>query len=454
MSISFPPGFLLGTATSAYQIEGAVTEDGRGPSIWDTFSHTPGKVYRGDTGDIACDHYHRLESDLDLMASLGYRSYRFSIAWPRVLPAGQGQVNQRGLDFYRRLLSGLHDRGIVPMVTLYHWDLPQALQDAGGWPARDTAARFADYAAVVAAELGDLVPLWITLNEPWVSAFAGHLQGRHAPGAADLSTALRAAHHLLLGHGLAVAALRAGRGTGQVGITLNLADVAAGSSDPADVAAAERIDGQANRWFLDPVLRGRYPADLLAWYQSRADVSVLTDGAQAAADLAVAARPLDFLGINFYDHQQIVASDDDPVYGARRRAYRGPVTHASWPVEPAALGRVLRRVTREYGPLPLYVTENGACYYDYVDPGGRVNDIERVDYLDGYLGAAAEAISSGVDLRGYYAWSFLDNFEWARGYLPRFGLVYVDYRTQERIPKASARWYADLIASQPAAVPR
>ena len=442
---SFPPGFLFGTATAAYQIEGAVAEDGRGPSIWDTFSHTPGKVYRGDNGDIACDHYHRWESDLDLLASLGCRSYRFSIAWPRVLPEGHGRVNQRGLDFYRRLLDGLHSRGIVPMVTLYHWDLPQALQDAGGWAVRDTAARFADYAAVAAAELGDRVPLWITLNEPWVSAFAGHLQGRHAPGLADLGTALRAAHHLLLGHGLATAALRAGRGSGQVGITLNLNDVAPASGDPADAAAATRMDGQANRWFLDPVLRGSYPADLLAWYAARADVSAL-DG----ADLAVAAQPLDFLGVNFYHHQRVAAADGSgALYGARPVPHAGPVTHLGWAVEPAALGRLLRRLTTDYGPLPLYLTENGACYYDYPDPEGRVNDTERVDYLAGYFTAAAAAIADGVDLRGYYVWSLLDNFEWALGYLPRFGLVYVDYRTQARIPKASARWYADLIAGQP-----
>ncbi|MGE5136448.1 MAG: GH1 family beta-glucosidase [Gemmatimonadota bacterium] len=441
---SFPPGFLFGTATAAYQIEGAVAEDGRGPSIWDTFSHTPGAVYRGDNGDIACDHYHRWEADLDLLAGLGCRSYRFSIAWPRVLPAGQGPVNQRGLDFYRRLLDGLHNRGIEPMVTLYHWDLPQALQDQGGWPARDTAARFADYAAAVARELGDRVPLWITLNEPWVSAFAGHLQGRHAPGLADLGTALRAAHHLLLGHGLAVQALRAGPGGGRVGITLNLSDVTPASDDPADVAAAARMDGQANRWFLDPVLRGSYPADLLEWYAERADLAALDAG-----DLAVAAQPLDFLGVNFYQHQRI-AADTGPaaLYGARRVPHTGPVTHLGWAVEPAALGRLLRRVTRDYGPLPLYLTENGACYYDYPDPQGRVNDTERVDYLAGYFAEAAAAIADGVDLRGYYVWSLLDNFEWALGYLPRFGLVYVDYRTQERIPKASARWYADLIAGQ------
>jgi beta-glucosidase len=441
---SFPPGFLLGTATSAYQIEGAVSEDGRGPSIWDTFSHAPGTVYRGDTGDVACDHYHRAAADLDLMASLGCRSYRFSISWPRVLPAGHGRVNQRGLDFYRRLLEGLHARGIVPMVTLYHWDLPQALQDAGGWPARDTAGRFADYVSLVAGRLGDLVPLWVTVNEPQVAAFAGHLHGRHAPGIRDLSAALAAAHHLLLAHGLAVTALRAAPGGGKVGIALNLTDVVPVSGNPPDVAAARRLDGHANRWFLDPVLRGTYPADMLAYYQDRADISAL-----AGADLARIAQPADFLGINFYSHQRVAASDEDVAAGARVVPFPGRLTHLGTAIEPAALGRVLRRVTREYGQIPVYITENGACFHDYPDPAGRVNDTDRVDYLAAHFAAAAGALADGVDLRGYYVWSLLDNFEWAYGYLARFGLVYVDYRTQERIPKASARWYADLIARQP-----
>jgi beta-glucosidase len=439
-----PAGFHFGTATAAYQIEGAANEDGRGPSIWDTFSHTPGKVYRGDTGDIACDHYHRLDADLDLIAWLGCRSYRFSIAWPRVMPSGQGPVNSRGIGFYRRLLEGLHRRGIVPMATLYHWDLPQALQDRGGWVSRDTASRFADYAAAVAGELGDLVPLWVTLNEPWCSAFAGHLQGRHAPGLTGLDPALRAAHHLMLGHGLACQALRAGRGGGQVGIALNLTDVAPASADPRDADAAGRLDGHHNRWFLDPLLCGQYPADMLRWYGERADVSFCE-----VNDTELLAQPLDFLGVNYYEHMRVAANDSEPVHSARRQAATGPVTHAGSAIEPAGLTRVLRRVHDSYRPVPLYVTENGACFNDYADPTGSVNDVERVQYLSAYVGAAAQAIRDGVDLRGYYVWSLLDNFEWAHGYSRRFGLVYVDYRTQERIPKQSAHWYRDFIARNP-----
>jgi beta-glucosidase len=443
MTVSFPAGFLFGTSTASYQIEGAVTEGGRGVSIWDTFSHTPGKVYRGDTGDVACDHYHRVDSDLDLIAWLGCGSYRFSVAWPRVMPAGHGPVNQQGLDFYRRLLEGLHSRGITPMVTLYHWDLPQALQDSGGWVSRDTTKRFGDYAAVVAAELGDLVPIWVTLNEPWVSAFAGHLDGRHAPGITDLGAAMSAAHHLMLAHGYACQALRAGRGGAQVGISLNLTDVAPASDEEEDAAAAARADGHNNRWFLDPLLRGYYPPDMLAWYGERADVEFVTGD-----DLAVIAQPLDYLGINYYEHKLVAAGAADPVHQLRKVPPPGPVTHANLAIEPAGLGRVLRRVHESYGPLPLYITENGACFNDYTDPEGRVHDFERVDYLKGYFAAAAQAISDGVDLRGYYVWSLLDNFEWALGYSRRFGLVYVDYRTQERVPKSSAHWYREFITSQ------
>ena len=442
MPASFPTGFLFGVSTSSYQIEGAASEGGRGPSIWDTFSHTPGKVYRGDTGDIACDHYHRMESDLDLLTWLGCGTYRFSISWPRVMPTGQGPVNAEGLDFYKRLLEGLHRRGIIPMATAYHWDLPQALQDAGGWVSRDTAKHFGDYAAVLAAELGELVPLWVTLNEPWVSAFAGHLHGRHAPGLTDLSAALRAAHHLLLGHGHACQALRAGRGTGEVGLSLHLSDVIPASGAPADVAAAQRIDGHENRWFLDPLLRGHYPEDMRAWYAGRTDVAFGNE-----EDLGLIRQPLDFLGVNFYDVKRVAADESDAVHGASRLAPDGPVTHAGQAIEPAALTRVLRRVHESYGPIPLYLTENGACFNDYGDPGGTVNDVERADYLAGYFDAAAQAIRQGADLRGYYVWSLLDNFEWSRGYSQRFGLVYVDYPTQERILKHSAHWYRDLIAT-------
>jgi beta-glucosidase len=439
----FKPDFLFGAATAAYQIEGAVAEDGRGPSIWDTFSRTPGKVYRGDTGDIACDHYHRLETDLDLLTELGLNSYRFSIAWPRVLPSGEGPVNQKGLDFYKRLLERVHRRNLVPMVTLYHWDLPQPLQDRGGWASRETASRFADYVSAVAGELGDLVPLWVTVNEPWCAAFVGHLQGRHAPGLTDLATALRAAHHLMIGHAFACEALRAARGDGQVGISLNLADIEAGSTGEDDTRAASRIDGYENRWFLDPLLRGQYPADLLSWYGDRADVSFLLDG-----DLDHIAQPLDFLGVNYYEHQRIAADPDEPIHQARELPPVGPTTHGGVAIEPAGLTRILCRIRDEYGQIPIHVTECGANYHDYVDPEGGIDDVERVAYLQAHLQAAAEAVSQGVELRGFYVWSLLDNFEWALGYGARFGLVYVDFRTQTRLLKRSAYWYRTYIGSQ------
>jgi beta-glucosidase len=438
----FKPGFLFGAATAAYQIEGAVAEDGRGPSIWDTFCHTPGKVYRGDTGDIACDHYHRLDADLDLLSELGLGSYRFSIAWPRVLPTGEGKVNQKGLDFYKRLLEGVHRRGLIPMVTLYHWDLPQPLQDRGGWASRETPSRFADYASAVAAELGDLVPLWLTLNEPWCSAFVGNLQGRHAPGLTDLTTALRAAHHLMLGHGYACEALRAEPGGGQVGISLNLADIVAASTREEDTAAASRMDGYENRWFLDPLLRGHYPEDLLSWYRDLADLSFLVEG-----DVAQIAQPLDFLGVNYYEQQRIAGDPGEPVHHARELPPAGPTTHGGVAIEPTGLTRILCRIRDEYGQIPLHVTECGANYHDYVDPNGDVNDVERIAYLQAHLEAAAAAVRQGVELRGFYVWSLLDNLEWALGYGARFGLVYVDFATQVRSLKRSARWYRDFIAS-------
>jgi beta-glucosidase len=344
--------------------------------------------------------------DLDLLAELGCRSYRFSIAWPRVIPAGQGPVSHAGLDFYKRLLDGLHERGILPMVTLYHWDLPQALQDQGGWAVRATAARFADYVGVVAAELGDLVPFWVTVNEPWCSAFVGNLQGRHAPGLTDLATALRASHHLMLGHGYACQALRAGRGAGQVGIALNLADIVPGTEEQLDTDAAKRIDGFENRWFLEPVLRGRYPQDMLDWYGGQSDVSFIF-----GTDLPLIAQPLDFLGVNYYEHQRIVHDPDEPVHAARELPPRGPLTHGGLAIEPSGLTRVLCRVHETYGPVPLYVTEGGASFRDYTDPAGRVNDQERIEYLSAHLAAAAESIRRDVDLRGYYVWSLMDNFE-------------------------------------------
>jgi len=438
--LTFPNHFLLGAATAAYQVEGAAHEDGRAPSIWDTFCRIPGKVRHGDTGDIACDHYHRLDEDLDLIAALGLQAYRFSIAWPRVMPDGNGKVNQKGLDFYRRLLDGLKSRDVVPMATLYHWDLPQTLQDKGGWLNRDTADRFADYVSTMAAAFGNDVAFWVTLNEPWCSAFAGHLEGRHAPGLTDLASAVAAAHHLLLAHGLAVRALRAADVTGQVGIALNLSDVVPATSQAEDVVAAARVDGYENRWFLDPLLRGGYPEDMLAWYGQQADLSAIRQ-----EDFEVIRARVDFVGINYYERKLV--SRGDGVNGAQRQPPEGPLTAGGLPVRPDGLSHILNRVHSEYTNLPLYVTENGAAFNDYVDPEGGVDDIERIAFLDRHLRSVQAAILAGIDVRGYFVWSLMDNLEWADGYGRRFGIVYVDFRTQTRIPKASAEWYREFIGA-------
>ncbi|MEU4381659.1 GH1 family beta-glucosidase [Micromonospora echinofusca] len=451
--LTFPPGFLWGAATAAYQIEGAAAEGGRTPSIWDTFSHTPGRVVEGHTGDVACDHYHRMGADVALMAELGLKSYRFSVSWPRVQPGGTGPANAEGLDFYRRLVDELLGHGIEPWLTLYHWDLPQPLEDAGGWPARDTAARFADYATLVADALGDRVRYWTTLNEPWCSAFLGYGSGVHAPGRSDGADAVRAGHHLMLGHGLAVQALRAARPSAEVGVTVNLYPVTPASDAPADVDAARRIDGLANRFFLDPLLRGSYPADLMADLAGVTDFGHVRDG-----DLATISTPLDVVGVNYYSRHVVAApvpdAEPEPYWRAPscwpgsedvRFVTRGvPVTDMNWEIDAPGLVETLRRVHEEYTDLPLYVTENGSAFVDEV-VDGRVDDVDRLAYFDAHLRAAHEAIEAGVPLRGYFAWSLMDNFEWAWGYTKRFGMVHVDYDTQVRIPKSSARWYAEVI---------
>jgi beta-glucosidase len=446
----FPDSFLWGVSTAAYQIEGAAAEAGRGPSIWDTFSHTPGKVRRGDTGDIACDAYHRLDADLDLLADLGVRAYRFSIAWPRIVPAGSGEVNQQGLDYYRRLVTGLRERDIEPVATLYHWDLPQPLEDAGGWPRRDTAERFAEYTAITARALGDGVGRWITLNEPYVVANHGYRVGTHAPGRRDEAAAAAATHHLLLGHGLALQALRAELGPDKpVGFTLNLTVVRA-TSDQAK-AAAEEIEAEQNQVFLDPVISGRYPV--------RAVRPSLLPGPELIrdGDLDIISAPIDFLGVNYYRPGTVGWRDEeDELRRGEERisGYPGAVSvvrdgtprnSMGWPIDASGLYDLLVQLRDRVPGLPLYVTENGMAAEDYVDPEGGVDDQERITYLTDHLDAAARAIDAGVDLRGYFCWSFLDNFEWAEGYQKRFGLVYVDYGTQQRIPKASAAFYSAVV---------
>ncbi|MCZ7413443.1 MULTISPECIES: GH1 family beta-glucosidase [unclassified Streptomyces] len=447
--LTFPTGFRWGTATAAYQIEGAAREDGRGPSIWDTFSRLPGRVRNGDTGDIAADHYHRVPQDVALMKDLGVTDYRFSIAWPRVQPTGRGPGVQAGLDFYRRLADELRDAGIRPVATLYHWDLPQELEDAGGWPRRETAERFAEYAALAGEALGDRIATWTTLNEPWCAAFLGYAEGVHAPGRTDPAAALRAAHHLNLAHGSAVQALRAVLpSTAEISLTLNLHAVRALTDSEADRDAARRVDALGNRLFLDPVFHGRLPDDLCADTASLTDWSFVREG-----DLTVTSSPVDSLGINYYA-PTVVASgthpSPSPWPGAERYARfvqpSGPRTAMDWPVDAEGLYELLTRLRDELPGVPLVITENGAAYDDYADPEGNVHDPERVAYLHEHLAAVHRALAAGAEVRGYFLWSLLDNFEWAYGYGKRFGIVHVDFASQRRTPKDSARWYAETIA--------
>jgi beta-glucosidase len=482
-TVSFPSTFLWGGATASYQIEGAVAEDGRGRSIWDTFSHTPGRTVDGDTGDQAIDHYHRYRDDVALMSGLGLNAYRFSIAWPRIQPDGTGPAVPAGLDFYQRLVDELLGRGIEPWVTLYHWDLPQALEDAGGWPNRDTAYRFADYAGQVHHALGDRVSNWTTLNEPFCSSLIGYAAGGHAPGRTEPAAALRGVHHLLLAHGLAAQAIRAADPAVSLGITLNLYAVDPATDDPADIDAARRVDGLQNRIFLDPVLLGRYPYDVLEDIEHLGGLGDVRDG-----DLALINAPLDFLGVNYYTRHVITAGDGigsggsdaaltdagipestgvcDPDSGPAaddspapaeegsqwvgsehvRGVFRGlPRTAMDWEVDPDGLHEVLVRLRDEYPAVPLLITENGAAFPDQVSEDGAVHDPDRVAYLDAHLRACHRAIEDGVPLRGYFVWSVFDNFEWACGYARRFGIVHVDYDTQQRTPKDSATFYSQVL---------
>ncbi|MGP3683875.1 GH1 family beta-glucosidase [Streptomyces sp. IBSNAI002] len=441
---ALPADFAWGTATSAYQIEGAAAEDGRAPSIWDTFSRVPGAVDGGHTGDTACDHYHRWRGDIALMRQLGTNAYRLSVAWPRVVPGGYGPVNAKGLDFYDRLTDGLLEAGIEPNVTLYHWDLPQALQDRGGWPERATAEHFAAYAGLVAERLGDRVTQWATLNEPLCSAWIGHLEGRMAPGWTDLTAAVRASYHLLLGHGLAARAVRAAAPAARVGIVNNLSTVEPATGSDADRAAARRMDGHVNRWWLDPVHGRGFPADMREVYG--------VDLPERPGDLATIAAPLDWIGLNYYFPQVVTADPAGPAPFARQIDRPGvPRTGMDWEVDADGLETLIMRLHEEYGDRRIHITENGSSYPDTVDPDGRVHDPERASYLTAHLAACARASRRGAPVAGYYAWSLLDNFEWAYGYDKRFGLVHVDYATQRRTVKTSGRRYAELIAAHRAA---
>ena len=446
----FPGAFLWGVATSAYQVEGAHDEDGRGESIWDRFCRIPGRVAGGATGDVACDHYHRWREDVALMRELGVRAYRFSVAWPRVLPRGRGEVNPRGLDFYSRLVDALLEAGIEPLVTLYHWDLPQALQDEGGWPARPTAEAFVAYADAVSRRLGDRVGSWITHNEPWCASLLSHQEGRHAPGWQDWPAALRASHHLLLSHGWAVPVIRANARGARVGIALNLVPADPASPSAADREACRHFDGSFNRWFLDPLHGRHYPADILADYARARRLPEDWDAVVKPEDLPAIALPIDFLGVNYYNRAVVrseAVAEADNLPPTVSLAPPADWTEMGWEVYPEGLYRILARVHFDYGPGPIYVTENGASFSDGPGPDGRVRDTRRLRYLQEHLRAARRAIAAGVPLAGYFVWSLLDNFEWERGYAQRFGIVWTDYPTQRRIPKDSALWYRRVIAA-------
>ncbi|WP_332641630.1 GH1 family beta-glucosidase [Aeromicrobium sp.] len=444
---AFPDDFSWGVATSAYQIEGAVGEDGRTPSIWDTFAEQPGRVIGGETGAIAVDHYHRWSDDVDLMSELGLGAYRFSIAWPRVQPDGQGSGNAAGIAFYDRLVDRLLEKGITPWATLYHWDLPDTLEQSGGWPVRDTAEHIADYTTIIAEALGDRVKHWITLNEPWCAAYLGYASGIHAPGRTEPAASVAASHHLMLGHGLAVDRLRAAVPDAQVGVTLNLYPVSPVDDSGRHDDAVRRIDGLMNRWFLDPILKGSYPKDVLADIAPVTDASFILDG-----DPELIAQPLDFLGINYYTRHVVGAGLWPGSSDVRFESENGLERTASgWDIDPQGLVDVLSRVQRDYAPIPVYLTENGAAFDDEV-VDGVVHDADRISFLNDHLESIATMRQQGMDIRGYFAWSLLDNYEWAEGYAKRFGIVHVDYETQVRTPKDSARWYSDLIRAHRAAI--
>ena len=447
--IKFPHGFLWGAATSAYQIEGAERNEGRSESIWDRFSRAPAATKDGQTGAVACDHYNRYRQDVELMRDMGLQAYRFSVAWPRVVPDGRGAVNPNGLDFYSRLVDTLLEHGIEPFVTVYHWDLPQVLEDAGGWTNRDTVAAFVEYTHAVSRHLGDRVKQWITHNEPWCQSHLGYRTGLHAPGRRDWPSALSAGHHLLLSHGLAVPVIRENARDAKVGIALNMSPGLPASPSLEDYEAYRHFDGMLNRWFLDPLYRGSYPADIVADYMRMEHVPASGLPFVQPGDLKTITAPIDFLGINYYS-RTIVRSEAIPEHRNHPRtvtiAPQSELTDMGWEVYPHGLFEVLARTSLEYGVPNLYVTENGASYGRGPDADGRVRDTARVEYLRDHLVATKKAIDAGAPVRGYFVWSLLDNFEWDRGYTQRFGIVWTDYETQTRIAKDSSHWYGQVIA--------
>ena len=436
---TFPNEFTWGTATASYQIEGGGHEEGRGESIWDRFARQPGKVYNQENGEVACDHFHRYPEDVKLMSDLGIQSYRFSFAWPRLFPE-EGVYNPEGLEFYKRLLDELEAKGITPAATIYHWDLPTWLQDKGGWTNRETVDHYLAFAKVLFEAFGDRIQSWITHNEPWCAAFLGYALGVHAPGHTDWNEALIASHHLLLSHGKAVELYREMGLQGDIGITLNLTPAVPATEDPRDVEAAHRADGFANRWFLDPVLKGYYPEDMVQLYSDRfGKLSFIKPG-----DLEYISTRIDFLGINYYTHNIIVHDETDKTFGGRPIQETENVTDMGWGIHPDSLYQLLTRIKRDYTDLPLYITENGAACQDQL-VNGKVEDNDRINYLHGHFAAAHKFLEEGGNLKGYYVWSLMDNYEWAFGYSKRFGIIYVDYETLERTPKESYKWYQQVI---------
>jgi len=440
--IKFPDEFEWGAATASYQIEGAYDEDGKGESIWDRFSHTKGNVYKNHTGDRACDHYHRYKEDIKLMKEIGLDTYRFSISWPRIFPDGKGEINQKGIDFYKRLTEEILNAGIKPAATLYHWDLPQKLQDKGGWENRDTAKYFNEYARLMYQELGDLVPRWITHNEPFVVAMHGNYFGEHAPGNKDLETAVKVSHNLLLSHGMAVKSFRDISKQGEVGITLNLNHVYANSESSEDKTAKDYSDAFTNRWFLDPIFKAKYPDILMELYQKEFGGFEIGD-----KDFDIISREIDFLGINYYS-RALVEYDENSLFKHRNiKPKESDYTDMDWEVYPDGLKDLLIRLNDEYTEKPIFITENGAAFADELEEG-EVKDNDRINYLEKHLAAADEAIKEGVPLKGYYLWSLMDNFEWAFGYKKRFGIIFIDYENgQQRYLKDSAKRYSEIIAN-------
>jgi len=446
-NIIFPKDFVWGAATASYQIEGGVKEDRRGESIWDTFCRIPGKIFNGHNGDVACDHFHRYKDDVKLMKELGLKAYRFSVAWPRVFPQGRGSVNLKGLEFYRRLTNELKENGIEPYVTLYHWDLPQALQDLGGWDRRDIADDFAEYSMMMYNSLGDIVKKWFTFNEPWCTSFLGYAYGVHAPGIVDPAAAVRASHNIMLSHAKAVEAYKGSKhNDGKVGIVLNIAPVYPKTDTDRDRLAAANYDGYCNRWFFDCCFLGRYPEDILKIYQNALKAPVIRNGDMEL----ISSNRASILGVNYYTRTIVSSNLISDSFTGRILKFRecrpgGPVTEMGWEIYPQAFYDFLERVRTTYGNPETYITENGAAFPDKNIIDGMIDDADRIEYLKQHISTAYKAMRDGLDLRGYFVWSLMDNFEWAHGYSKLFGITHVDYGTQKRTFKKSALWYRELI---------